>query len=181
MRRVPPLDPTPTLQEYSQPSPPGRVSHLLTSAVWLHGLPTAAGPVPEAGGHILPCLALGGLHGLQLWKAADGRIILPQPPGTDTQSFFGDPNITSRKLPLFKVSASVTSKVNKPQGRHSKASTAEPQRWTPPAQQHPDYRHTTMRMSLGHSSMTVRSKVPYKSQEAATPTGHIRLWPTEPL
>ena len=39
----------------------------LTSAVGLHGLPAAAGPIAQARRHVLPSLALSGLHRLQLW------------------------------------------------------------------------------------------------------------------
>lgn len=48
--------------------PPSR----LTSAIGLHGLPTAEGSVTQARRHILPGLALGRLHGFQLWKTRPG-------------------------------------------------------------------------------------------------------------
>lgn len=61
--------------------------HCLTSAVGLHGLPTAAGPIPQARWHVLPCLVLGCLHRLQLWrpKAVGSGLTLAQQRDSATQ------------------------------------------------------------------------------------------------
>jgi hypothetical protein len=65
--------PTPTQWPRDNYRVPGGV---LTSAVGLHGLPAAAGPVPQAWRHVLPRLALGGLHRLQLCTPKDGHSVL---------------------------------------------------------------------------------------------------------
>lgn len=76
-------------------SPPTCHRRDLTSAVGLHGLPPAAGSVPQAGRHVLPRLALRRLHRLQLW-AAGARSGVPQPqgllPSTTTPSLCSHPS-----------------------------------------------------------------------------------------